>query len=50
MHIHLDHERCMEVIALVGPSAEVQRFGEMIGSIKGVQHAQLTITAAAEAH
>jgi len=50
LHVHLDHDRCMEVIALLGPSAEVQKFGELIGSIKGVQHAQLTITAAAEAH
>jgi CopG family nickel-responsive transcriptional regulator len=50
LHVHLDHDRCLEVIALLGPSVEVQRFGEMIGSIKGVQHAQLTITAAAEAH
>lgn len=50
LHVHLDHDRCMEVIALLGPSLEVQRFGELIGSIKGVQHAQLSITAAAEAH
>ena len=50
LHVHLDHARCMEVIALLGPSGEVQRFGEMIGAIKGVQHAQLTITAAAETH
>jgi metal-responsive CopG/Arc/MetJ family transcriptional regulator len=40
----------MDVIALLGPSTEVQRFGEMIGAIKGVQHSQLTITVAAEAH
>jgi CopG family transcriptional regulator, nickel-responsive regulator len=50
LHVHLDHDRCLEVIALSGPSAAVQQFGELIGSIKGVQHAQLTITAAAEAH
>jgi CopG family transcriptional regulator, nickel-responsive regulator len=50
LHVHLDHDHCLEVIALSGPSADVRRFGEMIGSIKGVQHAQLSITAAAEAH
>jgi len=49
LHVHLDHDRCMEVLALRGPSAEVQRLANLIGSIKGVQQAQLAITAAAEA-
>ena len=48
LHVHLDHDRCMEVLALRGPSAEVQRFASLIGSTKGVQHAQLAITAAAD--
>ncbi|HSW48553.1 MAG TPA: nickel-responsive transcriptional regulator NikR [Bryobacteraceae bacterium] len=50
MHLHLDHDRCMEVIALKGPSAEIQRFGNLMGSIRGVKHAQLAITASAEPH
>jgi len=50
LHVHLDHDRCMEVIALRGPSAKVRRFAHLMGSIKGVQHAQLVITAAADAH
>jgi CopG family transcriptional regulator, nickel-responsive regulator len=50
LHVHLDHDHCLEVVALSGPSAEVQRFGELIGSVKGVQHSQLTITAAVEPH
>jgi CopG family nickel-responsive transcriptional regulator len=50
LHVHLDHDRCMEVIALKGSSAEIQRFGNLMGSIKGVKHAQLAITAAADAH
>lgn len=50
LHVHLDHDRCMEVIALGGPASDVQQFAEMMGSIKGVQHAQLVITAAAHAH
>ena len=50
MHVHLDHDRCMEAIALRGSSTEVQRFAHLMGSIKGVQHAQLVITAAAEPH
>ena len=50
LHVHLDHDRCMEVIALRGSSTDVQRFAHLMGSIKGVQHAQLAITAAADAH
>jgi CopG family transcriptional regulator, nickel-responsive regulator len=50
LHVHLDHDRCMEVIALRGAATDVQRFAHLMGSIKGVQHAQLVITAAAEAH
>ncbi len=51
LHVHLDHDRCMEVIALRGPASEIQRFGSLMGSIKGVQHSQLVITASAgEAH
>ncbi|MFB3777708.1 MAG: nickel-responsive transcriptional regulator NikR [Bryobacteraceae bacterium] len=50
MHLHLDHDRCMEVIALKGPAVEIQRFGSLMGSIKGVKHAQLAITAGADAH
>jgi CopG family nickel-responsive transcriptional regulator len=48
LHVHLDHDRCMEVTALRGPSSEVQSFAHLMGSIKGVKHAQLAITAAAE--
>ncbi len=47
LHVHLDRDRCMEVIALRGPAAEIQRFGNLMGSIKGVRHAQLAITASA---
>lgn len=47
LHVHLDHDRCMEVIALRGPASEIQRFGSLMGSIKGVHHSQLVITASA---
>ena len=45
LHVHLDHDNCMEVIAVRGPSADIQRFADLIASIKGVKHAQLAITA-----
>lgn len=45
LHIHLDHDNCMEVIALRGTSADVQRFADLLAATKGVKHAQLAITA-----
>ena len=48
MHVHLDHDNCLELIALRGPSADVRRFADALASIKGVKHAQLAITAAGD--
>jgi CopG family nickel-responsive transcriptional regulator len=49
LHIHLDHDNCMELIALRGTSADVQRFAGLLAATKGVKHAQLAITASADA-
>jgi CopG family transcriptional regulator, nickel-responsive regulator len=49
MHVHLDHDNCLEVIALRGPSGDVRRFADSLAAIKGVKHAQLAITAASDA-
>jgi CopG family nickel-responsive transcriptional regulator len=49
LHIHLDHDNCLEVIALRGASAEVQRFADLLAATKGVKHAQLAITASGDA-
>ena len=48
LHMHLDHDHCMEVIGVRGPSAEVQRFADLMGSIKGIKHAHLAITGMAD--
>ena len=49
LHIHLDHDNCMELIALRGTSKAVQRFAGLLAATKGVKHAQLAITASADA-
>ena len=49
LHVHLDHDNCMEMLALRGPSAEVQRFADSLSAVKGVKHAQLAITASGDA-
>ena len=48
MHVHLDHDHCLELIALRGASAEVRRFADTLAAIKGVKHAQLAITATSD--
>jgi CopG family transcriptional regulator, nickel-responsive regulator len=49
LHVHLDHDHCLELIALRGASAEVRRFADTLAAIKGVKHAQLAITASSDA-
>jgi len=36
-HVHLDHQRCMEVIAVRGPAAKVERLDRELRGIKGLQ-------------
>jgi CopG family nickel-responsive transcriptional regulator len=41
LHVHLDHENCMEVTVLRGPTAEVKRFADEICAETGVRHGKL---------
>jgi CopG family transcriptional regulator, nickel-responsive regulator len=43
MRVTLDHDSCMEVSALRGPTAEVQDFAERVMSERGVRHGRLTV-------
>lgn len=44
MHIHLDHENCLEVIVVRGSASEVQKFADNLISARGVKHGKLTGT------
>ncbi len=44
LHVHLDHDRCLEVLVLKGKSAVVRKMADALISTKGVQHGRLTIT------
>lgn len=44
LHIHLDHDNCMEILALRGAAAQVRQLADQLSAIKGVKHAQLMIT------
>ncbi|MCM8789692.1 MAG: nickel-responsive transcriptional regulator NikR [Candidatus Omnitrophica bacterium] len=43
-HIHLDHHNCLEIVAVKGDPAEVNRLADMLKAIKGVKHATLSMT------
>ena len=45
MHVHLDHQNCLEVLVLRGQSADVRRIGNLMISMKGVKHGRLVMTA-----
>ncbi|MCZ2148087.1 MAG: nickel-responsive transcriptional regulator NikR [Bryobacterales bacterium] len=44
LHVHLDHDHCLEVLVLRGKSAAVRRIADMLISTKGVKHGRLVIT------
>jgi CopG family transcriptional regulator, nickel-responsive regulator len=41
MHVHLDHESCLEVAVLRGAMNDIQRFAEHLISERGVRHGKL---------
>jgi CopG family nickel-responsive transcriptional regulator len=46
LHVHLDHDNCLEVLVIRGKAAEVRRIADVLISTKGVKHGRLTITGA----
>jgi CopG family nickel-responsive transcriptional regulator len=51
MHVHLDHDHCMEVIVMRGRSDELQRVAERLLATRGVTHGGIQIvTDAAHEH
>lgn len=44
MHVHLDHDHCLEVLVLRGKGSEIQRLSDALVSTKGVKHGKLTMT------
>jgi CopG family nickel-responsive transcriptional regulator len=44
LHVHLDHDNCLEVLVVRGKSAAVRKVADALVSTKGVKHGRLTIT------
>lgn len=38
MHVHMDHDNCLEILVLRGPGREIQKLGERLISLRGVKH------------
>jgi len=49
MHVHLDHDRCLEVLVLRGTGKALLKLADSIRGLKGVHRGELTLAEAAEA-
>ena len=41
VHVHLDHENCLEIIALHGDGDAIRRLAETVMALKGVKYVKL---------
>ncbi len=44
MHVHLDHDHCLEVLVVKGRGSEIKKVSDALVSVKGVKHGKLTMT------
>ncbi len=50
MHVHLDHDNCLEVVVLRGTAKDVQQIADALISTKGVIHGRFIVAVAEAAH
>jgi CopG family nickel-responsive transcriptional regulator len=43
LHVHLDHDNCLEVLVVRGKAADVKRIADALISTKGVKLGRLTL-------
>lgn len=44
LHVHLDHDNCLEVLAVRGRADLIRRIADRLIAAKGVKHGKLTVT------
>src|ERR1041385_2302046 len=44
LHVHLDHDNCLEVLVVKGKASMVKKIADALISTKGVKNGRLTIT------
>jgi metal-responsive CopG/Arc/MetJ family transcriptional regulator len=47
-HIHLDHNHCLEIVAVKGRVKKVMKLADSLKAIKGVRHCALSMTGSGE--
>lgn len=45
LHVHLDHDHCLEVIVMKGPADELKRASEKLLATRGVKHGGMELIA-----
>jgi len=40
-HVHLDHDHCLEIVAVKGKASEIKHLADMLRAVKGVRHGTL---------
>jgi CopG family nickel-responsive transcriptional regulator len=48
LHAHLDHDHCLEVLAVRGRSSDIKKLADELIAARGVKHGRLTITGTGE--
>jgi CopG family nickel-responsive transcriptional regulator len=48
MHVHLDHDNCLEVIVLRGRAGALQRMASALRGLKGIHRGQLVLARTAD--
>ena len=43
-HVHLDHDNCLEIVAVRGRPDDVRRLADRLLSVKGVKHGTLSMS------
>lgn len=43
LHVHLDHDNCLEAVVLRGPTDTVREFADRISAERGVRHGALNL-------
>jgi CopG family nickel-responsive transcriptional regulator len=44
MHVHLDHENCLEVVIIRGKAARIKQLADQMIATKGIKHGNLYLT------
>ena len=43
-HIHIDHNNCLEILAIKGSPEKIKRLSENLKAVKGVKHSTLSMS------